>query len=68
MSKILAGVTFGLVAAAMTSGCTVRTQPAVVVVEPAPVVVYQPVYQPAGKYLRKHKRHKHEDDQGEDEQ
>ena len=64
MIKILAGVTFGLVVAAMTSGCTVRTEPAVVVVEPRPVVVYQP----AVKYLPKHKRKKHEDDQGENEQ
>ena len=47
MIKILVGVTFGLLSAAITSGCVVRSEPAVivrepVVVRPAPVIVYQP--------------------------
>jgi len=63
MIKILVGVSFGFVAAVMTTGCTIRTEPAVVVLEPAPVVVYQPT----GRHLPKHKR-QNEDDQGENEQ
>jgi len=61
MNKILVGVTFGLLGAALTSGCVVRTEPAVVVrpapavvVRPDPVVVYQPaVVVPAYKYKYK---------------
>jgi hypothetical protein len=77
MMKVLVGVTFGLLGAAITSGCVVRSEPVVVrpastvVVRPAPVVVYQPaVVVPAYKYKYKHK-HKHKgwgDDQGENEQ
>jgi hypothetical protein len=68
--KIVVGATL-CIAAAITSGCVVRSEPVVVrpaptiVVQPAPVVVYQPV--PVYKY--KHKRkHGDEDDQGENEQ
>jgi len=73
MIKILVGVTFGLLGAAMTSGCVVRSEPALVVrepvvVRPSPVVVYEPaVVVPVYKYKYKH-RGWGEDDQGENEQ
>jgi len=76
MIKTLVAVTFGLFSAAITTGCVVRSEPAIVVREPvvvrrAPVVVYEPavVLVPAYKYKYKHKRGGWgEDDQGEDEQ
>ena len=65
MIKILVAVTFGLLGAAITSGCVVRTEPAVVVrpaptvvyARPAPTVVYtEPVVVvPAYKYKHKNK-------------
>ena len=65
------GVTLCILGTAVTSDCTVRSEPIVVrsvpavVVQPAPVIVYQPI--PVYKY--KHTRkHGDENDQGENEQ
>ncbi len=71
MIKILVGVAFGLLGAAVTSGCAVHSEPVVVVrepvvvrpapkvvVRPAPVVVYQPIVVVEDKHKHKH-RHKH---------
>jgi len=64
MIKIAVGVTFGLLAATMASGCVVRGEPVVIVREPVivqPAVVVVPTY----KYKR---RGSDENDQGENEQ
>ncbi len=74
MIKTLVAVTFGLFGAAITTGCVVRSEPAIVVrepvvVRPSPVVVYQPALVVIPAYKHKYKGGGWgEDDQGENEQ